>query len=329
MYEPLTQKKADLDGFRPLPPELVSNLDDWFRVELTYSSNAIEGNTLTRQETALVVEKGLTVRGKSLNEHLEAHNHAKALGFVRGLVDRSTASVSESDLLRLHGMILQGIDDHNAGRYRSVPVRISGSLVVLPNYMKVPRLMTDFVNQVLANPQGLHPVAVATQAHYELVTIHPFADGNGRTARLLMNLVLMQHGYPPAIISLRQRERYIRSLEQAQLGGPREDFDKLIARAVDRSLDIYLKAARGEDAPQPAPTVGLLRIGELAKLTGQTVPTVRYWTQQGLLQVANRTDSGYTLYEKAQVDRAKQVVDLKAQRLSLAEIKVRLEQGSA
>ena len=325
MYESLTQKKIALDDFRPLPPELVSNLDDWFRVELTYSSNAIEGNTLTRQETALVVEKGLTVRGKSLNEHLEAHNHAKALDFVRGLVDRSTDSLSESDLLRLHSLILQGIDDQNAGRYRSVPVRISGSMVVLPNYMKVPRLMSDFVEQVLANPHDLHPVEVATRAHYELVTIHPFADGNGRTARLLMNLVLMQHGYPPAIIAMRQRERYISSLEQAQLGGSRDDFDKMIVRAVDRSLDIYLRAAKGEDAPQPAPTAGLLRIGELAKLTGQTVPTIRYWTQQGLLQIANRTDSGYTLYEKVQVERAEKVVTLKKQRLSLAEIKIRIE----
>ncbi len=325
MYESLSHMKDTLDGFRPLPPELISNLDDWFRVELTYSSNAIEGNTLTRQETALVVEKGLTVRGKSLNEHLEAHNHAKALGFVRSLVGRSTDSLSESDILRLHSLILQGIGDQNAGRYRSVPVRISGSLVVLPNYMKVPRLMADFVDQVLANPHDLHPVQVATQAHYELVTIHPFADGNGRTARLLMNLVLMQNGYPPAIIAMRQRERYIRSLEQAQLGGSRKDFDKLIAQAVERSLDIYLRAAKGEDAVQPAPTAGLLKIGELAKLTGQTVPTIRYWTQQGLLQVANRTNSGYTLYAKSQITRAEQVVALKEQRLSLMEIKSRID----
>jgi len=282
MYKSLTQKKAALDDFRPLPPELVSNLDDWFRVELTYSSNAIEGNTLTRRETALVVQKGLTVSGKSLSEHLEAHNHAKALDFVRGVAERTTDSVNESDILRLHGLILQGIDDQNAGCYRCVPVRISGSMVVLPNHMKVQRLMTDFVEQVLANPQELHPVEIATQAHYELVTIHPFADGNGRTARLLMNLALMQHGYPPAIIAMRQRERYISSLE-------------------------------------------LLRIGELAKLTGQTVPTIRYWTQRGLLQVANRTDSGYTLYEKSQVERAAQVVDMKAQRLSLAEIKNRIQ----
>ncbi len=325
MYESLTHLKDTLDGFCPLPPELVSNLDDWFRVELTYSSNAIEGNTLTRQETALIVEKGLTVHGKSLNEHLEAHNHAKALGFVRGLVDRSTDSLSESDLLRLHSLILQGIDDQNAGRYRSVPVRISGSLVVLPNYMKVPRLVTDFVDQVLANPHDLHPVQVATQAHYELVTIHPFADGNGRTARLLMNLVLMQNGYPPAIIAMRQRERYIHSLEQAQLGGSRKDFDKLITRAVERSLDIYIRAVKGKDPVQPAPTAGLLKIGELAKLTGQTVPTIRYWTQQGLLQVATRTNSGYTLYAKSQITRAEQVVALKEQRLSLAEIKSRID----
>ncbi len=325
MYETLTQKKAALDGFRPLPPELVSNLDDWFRVELTYSSNAIEGNTLTRQETALVVEKGLTVRGKSLSEHLEAHNHAKALDFVRSMVERPREAFSELDLLRLHGLILQGIDDQNAGRYRSVPVRISGSMVVLPNHVKVPRLMADFIDQVLVHSQGQHPVDVATRAHYELVTIHPFADGNGRTARLLMNLLLMQQGYPPAIIAMRQRERYISSLEKAQLGGSREDFDKIIARAVERSLDLYLRAAKGEDAPQAAPTAGLLRIGELAKITSQTVPTIRYWTQHGLLRIANRTDGGYTLYEKTQINRVEQIVALKKQRWSLAEIKAQLD----
>jgi len=148
MYKALSNKKAQLDQFRPLPPELVTNLDDWFRVELTYTSNAIEGNTLTRQETALVVEKGLTVRGKSLNEHLEARNHANALDHVNTLVDRSSTTITEQDILAIHHMILHAIDDPNAGFYRSVPVRISGSLVVLPNHVKVPRLMAAFVSEI-------------------------------------------------------------------------------------------------------------------------------------------------------------------------------------
>ncbi len=159
---------------------------DWFRVELTYTSNAIEGNTLTRRETALVVEKGLTVGGKSLIEHLEATNHAHALDWVREQVTRQSANLKKEDILHIHDVILKGIDDANAGHYRSVPVRISGSSVVLPNPIKVSDLMQDFA-QWLANEQGLHPVELVAEAHYRLVTIHPFVDGNGRSARLLMN----------------------------------------------------------------------------------------------------------------------------------------------
>jgi Fic family protein len=321
MYETLSTKKAELDQHRPLPPELVTNLDDWFRVELTYTSNAIEGNTLTRQETALVVEKGLTVRGKSLSEHLEAHNHAKALDFVKSLIGKPSSQITEIDILTIHGLILQGIDDPNAGRYRSVPVRISGSMVVLPNHMKVARLMAEFVTNTLQRADKYHPIALATLAHYELVTIHPFADGNGRTARLLMNLILMQNGYPPAIISKRQRERYISSLEQAQLGGSRDTFDQLIAKAVERSLDIYLKAVRNEDLPPAVNKRTLLKIGELAKLTSQTVPTLRFWTSKGLLEVADKMDKGYALYDRSQIERVKRILALKAERYSLEEIK--------
>jgi len=328
MYKLLSDKKSALDLLRPMPPELVTNLDDWFKIELTYTSNAIEGNTLTRQETALVVEKGLTVGGKSLNEHLEAHNHAKALDYVNGLVGQTVSEFTEQTILAIHQLILHGIDDNNAGRYRSVPVRISGSLVVLPNHVKVPRLMSEFVENLCEQANTLHPVALASLAHYELVTIHPFADGNGRTARLLMNLLLMQAGYPPAIISKRQRDRYIKSLEQAQLGGSRDDFNKLIAKTVDRSLDIYLKAAKGEDAPQPVNLSKLLKIGQLAKLTVQTPSTLRYWTKSGLLEVASQTDKGYTLYAPDQVERVKQILDLKAQRYSLDEIRITLGRGT-
>ena len=122
--EVLSDKKRQLDQFRPLPSDLVTNLDDWFRVELTYTSNAIEGNTLTRQETALVVEKGLTVRGKSLSEHFEAHNHAKAFEYIKSLIGKSSTDITESHILEIHRLILQSIDDSNAGQYRRVPVRI-------------------------------------------------------------------------------------------------------------------------------------------------------------------------------------------------------------
>ena len=249
-WQKLTDLKAQLDTFRPLPPALLRNLEEWFRVELTYSSNAIEGNTLTRQETALVVEKGLIVGGKTLTEHLEATNHAKALDWVREQVKRKPRDLEERDLLTLHELVLRGIDDAHAGRYRNIPVRIAGSTTVLPNPRKVPELMVAFVAW-MENEEDLHPVALAAEAHFRLVTIHPFVDGNGRTARLLMNLLLLMAGYPPAIIRPEDRIAYLNALESAQTGGPKAAYNQLIHEAVKRSLIIYLEALGGRASIPP------------------------------------------------------------------------------
>lgn len=322
-YDNLTNKKELLDALRPLPPELVRNLEDWFRVELTYTSNAIEGNTLTRHETAVVITKGLTVGGKSLKEHLEATNHAIALDYVHTLIKKKPSQLSIQDILQIHEIILKGIDDGNAGHYRNVPVRISGSTVVMPNPRKVPDLMNDFLKW-LKTPNDLHPVAFSAEAQYRLVTIHPFVDGNGRTARLLMNMFLMIYGYPPAIIRKRDRLAYIGSLEKAQLGGSKSDYDKIILKAAERSLDIFLKAAQGESATDENDTDELLKIGELAKASGETVPTIRYWTNEGLLDVAEVTKSGYQLFSAEMVNRCKEIKKYKARRLTLLEIKHKL-----
>ncbi len=324
-FEKLTEKKALLDQHRPLPPELLQNLEQWFLVELTYTSNAIEGNTLTRRETAVVVEKGLTVSGKSLVEHLEATNHAAALRGIMELVSVKTSDLSESTVLDIHNTILRGIDDGNAEHYRSVPVRISGSEVILPNPRKVPDLMAHFIENITTE-SNLHPVELAAEAHYQLVTIHPFVDGNGRTARLLMNLILMQHGFPPALIRKRDRLRYIGSLEKAQLGGSKDAYYKIIAAAVDRSLDIYLKAlSDSPDGVSKTTTSQLLmRIGQLAKATGESNATLRYWTKEGLLEVADVTEAGYQLYAPEMVDKVACIRDLQAQRFTIKEIKAKL-----
>lgn len=322
-YEVLTKKKKALDRFRPLPAELVRNLEDWFKVELTFTSNAIEGNTLTRRETAVVIEKGLTVGGKSLKEHLEAVNHAHAMEYVHDLVHRKPAQLNAKDILAIHALILKGIDDQNAGRYRSVPVRISGSGVVLPNPRKVPDLMDEF-HSWLTGKSNLHPVAFSGEAHYRLVTIHPFTDGNGRTARLLMSLLLLMQGYPPAIIRKRDRLPYIDALENAQLGGSKEAYEKMILKAVDRSLDMYLKAAKGESSVLDDDQDTLLKIGELAKAAGETVPTIRFWTQEGLLIVAEVTKSGYQMFAPDMVERCVRIKKLKSERLTLGEIKKRI-----
>jgi Fic family protein len=323
IYARLTSKQALLAALLPLSKALTHNLDEWLGVELAYTSNAIEGNTLTRRETAAVIEKGTTVGGKSLREHLEAVNHAQALEAVRSLAKGKPSKLAHRELLDIHSLILKGIDDTNTGRYRNVPVRISGSTVVLPNPIKVPALMSDFFTWLTARHK-VHPVAFAAEAHYRLVTIHPFADGNGRTARLLMNLLLMMQGYPPAIIRKRDRTAYIASLESAQLGGPRKAFDQMMAKAADRTLDIYLKAAHGESTSADLDTSGLMKIGQLAKAAGTTVPTIRYWTSLGLLEIAETTASGYQIYAADMVERCAEIKRLQRARLTLDEIRQRI-----
>ncbi len=322
----LTTKKEQLDVFRPLPPELVRNLDEWFLVELTYTSNALEGNTLSRKETAVVVEKGLTVGGKTLVEHLEATNHAKALKDIMRLSQRSTSRLKLADVLRIHETVLRGIDDDHAGHFRRIPVRISGSPVILPNPVKVPDLMEAFIEWLVAH-SDLHPVDLAAEAHYQLVTIHPFVDGNGRTARLLMNLILMQNGYPPAIIRTRDRLKYIGGLEKAQMGGSKDGYSKVIEGAVDRSLNIYLKAVSGEVANEAVECEpDLLRIGQLATSTGESHATIRFWTKEGLLRVTDTTESGYQLYHPDVIQTVERIRKLQGERLTLSEIKSQLDE---
>lgn len=312
----LTAKKKKLDSFRPFSQDILTNLEKWFEVELTYSSNAIEGNTLTRQETALVLEKGVTVGGKPMKDHLEAINHLEALQTMREMATKP--SVSLQDILSLHFLILKGIEDEHAGAIRTVPVRISGSTVILPNPLKVPDLLDSFVEWMKTTQD--HPIHLAALAHYKLVTIHPFIDGNGRTARLLMNLILIHNGYPPAIITPKDRLKYIKSLEKAQLGGSLDDYLQVIYEATNHSLQIYIKAL-GHESPEILDAeVALLKIGELSEEAGENVSTLRYWTKLGLIEAETSTPSGYQLYNPKMIERCKRIRHLQEERYTLEEI---------
>jgi Fic family protein len=326
----IDDKKKKLDQAKPLPKDLSRNLKDWLRVELTYTSNAIEGNTLSRQQTAIVLDKGITVNGKSLKEHLEATNHAQALDYVYSLAKKNY-TLKENDILDLHQIILSKIDDQSAGRYRSTAVRIAGSRVIMPNPTKIKTLMTKFVHKINLN-KSLHPVKLAADAHYHLVTIHPFADGNGRTARLLMNLFLIKAGYPPIIIKLTNRLAYLKSLETAQIGGSLDSYYKLIYQSVNNSLDIYLSArvprvpnfpkfSSEPSSKKPSP---LLKIGQLAKASTETVSTIRFWTTQSLLTVSSHSNGGYQLYDSSMIKQIKKIRQLKQKRYTIKEIKNKL-----
>jgi len=331
LLKEIKQKRDALAHFEPLPPELTKNLNDWYRIELTYSSNAIEGNTLTRQETAQVVEKNLTVEGKSVQEILEAVNHAAAYDFIKELIERQPkrADITAGNVLDIHKLILRKIDDFNAGRYRSVAVRVAGSEVAFPNPLKVPELMEHFYKWLTGKNND--PIAkIAADAHFKFVSVHPFTDGNGRTGRLLMNLLLMQAGLPPAVITKEDRTRYISSIAKAQTTQDLSDFYRITYEAINASLDMYLQAANSPFEPDnefiDEPAVGnLLKIGELADKTGEHFATIRYWSQQGLLHVADKTPGGYRLFHPDAIERVREIQRLKnEERLTLSEIKERL-----
>lgn len=196
MVAAVAEKRTRLDSLRPLSRGALRELRKYYDVELTYTSNAIEGNTLTLRETAEVIEHGITVGGKTLRDHLEAVDHYDAIGWMRDFAE-GAAPVDESTVRELHRRIVVRSQPLIGGVYSSLPRRIAGSPVVFPNPAKVPALMGEFgdwLGRAEATP------AVSFQAHFRLAAIHPFSDGNGRTARLLMNLLLLRGGYPPVAV---------------------------------------------------------------------------------------------------------------------------------
>lgn len=235
----LEEKGALLDKNRPLPKQALLKLREQMIVEGTYNSNAIEGNTLTLKETRLILEEGLTIAGKSMREHFEATNHRDAILLLEKIMKKR--GINEKDILAIHGLILKNIEKESVGIYRRGQVRILGAPFLPPNYLKVPRLMDDLFEWINKNPEKLHLIELAALAHYRFVTIHPFYDGNGRTARLLMNLILMQSGYPFVIVPANDRKRYYNALAKAD-NDDFYPFINLMAQFVERSLDLFLGA---------------------------------------------------------------------------------------
>lgn len=233
-------KKTRLDALRPIPAITLKSIKESLTYEWTYNSNRIEGNTLTLQETQLIIEEGITVGGKSLREHFEALNHHEAIQFVEGLVTDNSALAART-ILDVHSLVLQRIEKEYAGRYRTSGVRITNANFTPPNALKVDALMDELLTWLSHEASVLHTLVRAALFHHRFVWIHPFFDGNGRTVRLLYNLLLMRAGYPPAIILANDRKKYYRALNTANQGDYR-DFLLLILQASERSLDIYLSA---------------------------------------------------------------------------------------
>ena len=235
-------QKEQLSALRPLPEEALKKIQDALDIEYTYESNRIEGNTLTLQETALVVNEGVTISGKSMREHLEAINHTEAISYIKDIA-KQDIEISERTIKEIHALILHGIDRENAGRYRTVPVMISGSAHMPSQPYLIEKQMEDFMIRFKQmEKEMVHPVLVAAYLHGELVRIHPFIDGNGRTSRLLMNLYLLRNGY--VIITLKgsndEKVNYYMALEKSHTEHLPEDFQKLVVEAEIAALRKYL-----------------------------------------------------------------------------------------
>ena len=234
--------KEQLSALRPLPEEALKKIQDALDIEYTYESNRIEGNTLTLQETALVVNEGVTISGKSMREHLEAINHTEAISYIKDIA-KQDIEISERTIKEIHALILHGIDRENAGRYRTVPVMISGSTHIPPQPYLIEKQMEDFILRFKQmEKEKVHPVLIAAYLHDELVRVHPFIDGNGRTSRLLMNLYLLRNGY--VIITLKgsndAKVSYYMALEKSHTEHLPEDFQKLVVEAEIAALQKYL-----------------------------------------------------------------------------------------
>ena len=244
-FNRLFEKLALLKRSRPLPNIALHKIKENLTIEWTYNSNSIEGNTLTLQETQMVLQEGITVKGKSLREHFEAKNHEKAIHFLYNIVcdDYQLRSI---DILSLHSLVLNMIEEDYAGRIRNAGVRITGANFTPPNANKISDLLDELIDFVSLNPLKLNAIEMATVFHHKFVYIHPFFDGNGRTVRLVMNLLLMKYGFPPAIILKNDRKKYYEALNQANKGNYQK-LMLLMCQAQERTLNIYLSSLPDND----------------------------------------------------------------------------------
>ena len=238
--------KKELDILRPFGADIAKSIKTLFDVDYTYNSTAIEGNTFSYQETKILLLDGITIGGKTVREHLEIINHKEAIDYIEELSKKSITELHRTDIFNIHSIILHKIDSKNAGKYRNVPVHVflkNGSKYQFCDPLLIIDEMDRYFNWLFTD-KNEHPLIIASEAHTRFVTIHPFADGNGRTGRLIMNLVLLQCGYVPVIIKNDKRTEYLDAIESWQNKNDKEEFYNMVADYEKESLEIYLKTVK-------------------------------------------------------------------------------------
>ncbi|MBD3350902.1 MAG: Fic family protein [Candidatus Lokiarchaeota archaeon] len=281
LIDKIEKKKQKLDSLRPLPKDAVKRIIEDIRLRHTYHSDAIEGNSLTLQETKLVLEEGITIGGKPLKDHIEARNDAEAFDLMIKLV-HSQKKVSHETIQQIHEFVMKGILT-NPGQYRTENVRITGAKIRPPSYLKIVNLMDEYVQNI--EKLQLQPIKKASFIHHEFVRIHPFIDGNGRVARLLENFYLMKKGYPPIIIQKEDRKKYYKTLNKADQGDL-SDFATFIAHSVNESIQYYLSSFIDEER--------LVPLAELSKISSYSQEYLSLRARQGKLDAVKIENVWYS-----------------------------------
>ena len=230
--------KAKIDAYRPLDENTIKQVQEYYRIGLTFSSNALEGNTLDLVETKVVLEDGLTINGKPMKDHLETLGHSDA--FYELLKLSQTNAITEDNIKFLHKLFYNRINETGAGNYRNKNVIVTGADIDFPKPEVLSPKMKEFVDEILKIKSQLHPVEYSAMVHAKFVNIHPFIDGNGRVARLLMNLALLQSGYNITIIPPVVRADYIRAIQETNHGNF-TPFINFVSEMVLESQKEYLR----------------------------------------------------------------------------------------
>ena len=281
LMQRIKEKKKQLDDLKPLSRDALKKILEDIRLRHTYHSDAIEGNTLTLKETKLVLEEGITIGGKPLKDHIEIRNDAEAFDLMVDLV-HDKKSISQHAIQQIHEAVTKGVLK-DAGRYRTGNVRITGSAVTSPNYLKIVRLMKEYIQNI--EKFKINTIKKSAFIHHRIVWIHPFFDGNGRVARLLTNLYLMKKGYPPIILKKEDRKKYYKTLNEAD-HGDLSPFTNFIARAVNESLQYYLSVFVDEEH--------LIPLKELAKSTSYSQEYLSLRSRQGKLDAVKIENVWYS-----------------------------------
>ena len=275
LRERVYKKMKELGKLRPISEEGIRSIRERFDSIYTYNSNAIEGNTLTEDETILFLERGKTIGGKSLKEHLEATNHKKAILYLYKTINKNE-SINEELIFELHSIVMKDIlPEDQIGTYRKRSVIISGATKMPPVAPLLEREMEDLIYVINNNPEKIPPIEFCARIHYEFEAIHPFSDGNGRTGRLLLNLMLMRYKFAPIIIKMKERNSYLNALDDAS----KNKFDSLInliLKYEEEALDFFLEGLDPNHIPPK-----YLRLVKLAKLTPYSPEYLSLLMRQG------------------------------------------------